>query len=142
MGVSRVKDIEKEKEKAEEEKKKKEKPKEEIKKPKKAEKRIEGIIRILNTDLDANKNILYGLTGIKGVSYTFSKAVIAALGLDAYRKLGTLSPEEIEKIEDCLKNPAKYNIPSFLFNRRKDPETGLDMNLVGPDVDIFCSMDI
>jgi small subunit ribosomal protein S13 len=142
MGVSRVKDVEKEKERVEEEKKKKEKPKEEIKKPKKAEKRIEGIIRILNTDLDANKNILYGLTGIKGVSYTFSKAVIAALGLDAYRKLGTLTPEEIEKIEDCLKNPAKYNIPSFLFNRRKDPETGLDMHLVGPDVDIFRSMDI
>jgi small subunit ribosomal protein S13 len=142
MGVSRVKDIEKEKEKAEEEKKKKEKPKEEIKKPKKAEKRIEGIIRILNTDLDANKNILYGLTGIKGVSYTFSKAVITALGLDAYRKLGTLTPEEIEKIEDCLKNPAKYNIPSFLFNRRKDPETGVDMHLIWPDVDIFRSMDI
>jgi small subunit ribosomal protein S13 len=142
MGVSRVKDVEKEKERVEEEKKKKEKPKEEIKKPKKAEKRIEGIIRILNTDLDANKNILYGLTGIKGVSYTFSKAVIAALGLDAYRKLGTLTPEEIEKIEDCLKNPAKYNIPSFLFNRRKDPETGLDMHFIGPDVDIFRSMDI
>jgi small subunit ribosomal protein S13 len=53
-----------------------------------------------------------------------------------------LSQEEIEKIEDCLKNPAKYNIPSFLFNRRRDPESGLDMHLVGPDVDIFRSMDI
>ncbi|MCC5994071.1 MAG: 30S ribosomal protein S13 [Candidatus Aenigmarchaeota archaeon] len=140
MGVSRVKDVEKEKEKEEEEKKKKEKPKEI--KVKKEERKIGGIVRILNTDLDANKNLLYGLTGIKGVSYTFSKAVIAALGLDAYRKLSTLTPEEIEKIEDCLKNPAKYNIPSFLFNRRRDPETGLDIHLVGPDVDIFRSMDI
>jgi len=139
MGVSRVKDVEKKEE--EEEKKKKEKPKEELKKPKKAEK-VEGIVRILNTDLDANKNILYGLTGIKGVSYTFSKAVIAALGLDAYRKLGSLNPEEIEKIEDCLKNPAKYNIPPFLFNRRKDPETGLDTHLIGSDVDIARSFDI
>ena len=141
MGVSRVKDVEKVKEKAEEEKKK-EKPKEEIKKPKKVDRKIEGIVRILNTDLDANKNILYGLTGIKGVSYTFSKAVTVALGLDAYRKLGSLTPEEIEKIEDCLKNPSKYNIPSFLFNRRRDPESGLDMHLIGPDVDIFKSMDI
>jgi small subunit ribosomal protein S13 len=141
MGVSRVRDVEKEKEKAEEEKKK-EKPKEETRKQKKVERKIEGIVRILNTDLNANKNLLYGLTGIKGVSYTFSKAILAALGLDFYRKLGSLSQEEIEKIEDCLKNPARYNIPSFLFNRRRDPESGLDMHLVGPDVDIFRSMDI
>jgi len=140
MGVSRVKDVEKGKEKEEE--KKKEKPKVEIKKLGKAERKIEGIVRILNTDLDANKNILYGLTGIKGVSYTFSKAVVATLGLDAYRKLGSLTQDEIEKIEDCLKNPAKYNIPSFLFNRRRDPESGLDIHLIGPDVDIFRSMDI
>ena len=143
MGVSRVRDIEKEKEKEKiGEEKKKEKPKEETKRPKKVEKKIEGIVRILNTDLDANKNLLYGLTGIKGVGYTFSKAVITSLGLDAYRKLGSLTPEEIEKIEDCLKNPQKYNIPSFLFNRRRDPEIGLDIHLVGPDVDIFRSMDI
>jgi small subunit ribosomal protein S13 len=141
MGISRVRDEGKEREKEE---KKKEKPKEKevVKGLKKTEKKIEGIVRILNTDLDANKNLLYGLTGIKGVSYTFSKAVIAALGLDAYRKLGSLSLEEIEKIEDCLKNPAKYNIPSFLFNRRKDPETGLDIHLVGPDVDIMRNLDI
>jgi small subunit ribosomal protein S13 len=141
MGVSRIKEEEEKKE-GEEEKKKKEKPKEIAKGLKKAEKKVEGIVRILNTDLNANKNLLYGLTGIKGVSYTFSKAVISALGLDAYRKLGSLTPQEIEKIEDCLKNPAKYNIPSFLFNRRKDPETGLDMHLIGPDVDIARSFDI
>jgi len=140
MGISRVKDeAEKKKEEVE---KKKEKPKEVVKGLKKTEKKVEGIVRILNTDLDANKNLLYGLTGIKGVSYTFSKAVIAALGLDAYKKLGSLTPEEIEKIEDCLKNPAKYNIPPFLFNRRRDPETGLDIHLVGPDVDIARSFDI
>jgi len=138
MGVSRVKDVDKK----EEEEKKKEKPKEEIKKLKKQERKVGGIVRILNTDLDANKNLLYGLTGIKGVSYTFSKAVISALGLDAYRKLGSLTEEEIERIEECLKNPSKYNIPSFLFNRRRDPESGLDIHLTGPDVDIFRSMDI
>ena len=142
MGVSRVKEEGEKKEEEKKEEKKKEKPKEETKKLKKPERKTEGIVRILNTDLNANKNLLYGLTGIKGVSYTFSKAILSALGLDAYRKLSTLTQEEIEKIEDCLRNPSKYNIPPFLFNRRKDPESGLDMHLIGPDVDIARSFDI
>lgn len=138
MGISRPK------EEVEEKKEEKPKPKKEKKEEKKESKtgKIEGIIRILNTDLIANKNLLYGLTGIKGVSYTFSKAVITALGLDGKRKLGTLTNEEIEKIEDCLKNPDKYGIPSFLYNRRIDPETGLNRHLVGPDVKIYESFDI
>jgi len=37
------------------------------------------------------KTCFMDLTGIKGVSYTFSKAILAALGLDAYRKLGSFN---------------------------------------------------
>jgi len=33
--------------------------------------------------------------------------------------LEALTQEEIEKIEDCLKNPAKYNIPSFSIQQKK-----------------------
>jgi len=135
MGISKPKDEIK----AEEKEKAKPK-KEEIKKEK--VKKLEGIVRILNTDLIANKNLLYGLTGITGVSYTFSKAVLAALGLDAKRKLASLTNEEIEKIEDCLKNPQKYGIPSFVYNRKRDPEIGIDRHLVGPDVKIMESFDI
>ncbi|MEM0333166.1 MAG: 30S ribosomal protein S13 [Candidatus Aenigmatarchaeota archaeon] len=138
MGISKPKDEAKLKEKEEKtiEKKEFKKPREE------KSKKIEGIVRIFNTDLIANKNLLYGLTGIKGVSYTFSKAILTALGLDAKRKIGSLSQEEIEKIEDCLKNPEKYGIPSFVYNRRKDPELGIDRHLVGPDVKIAESFDI
>jgi len=140
MGISKPKDEAKLKEKEEKIKEKKEK---ESKKPKEEKvRKIEGIVRILNTDLLANKNLLYGLTGIKGVSYTFSKAVLTVLGLDAKRKIGTLTQEEIERIEDCLKNPEKYGIPTFLFNRRRDPELGIDKHLVGADVKIAESFDI
>ncbi|MFH7880478.1 MAG: 30S ribosomal protein S13 [Candidatus Aenigmatarchaeota archaeon] len=138
MGISKPKDEAKLKEKEEKAKEKKE-----VKKPKEEKaKKIEGIVRILNTDLIANKNLLYGLTGIKGVSYTFSKAVLTVLGLDAKRKMGSLTQEEIEKIEDCLKNPEKYGIPSFLYNRKRDPELGIDRHLVGPDVKIAENFDI
>jgi len=83
MGISKPKDEATLKEKEEKEKAKPKK--EEVKKEK--PKKVEGIVRILNTDLIANKNLLYGLTGITGVSYTFSKAVLAALGLDAKESL-------------------------------------------------------
>ncbi|MEM5815392.1 MAG: 30S ribosomal protein S13 [Candidatus Aenigmatarchaeota archaeon] len=142
MGISKLRDEVEVKEKKEEEKIKSKKEKEEKKTMEGREKRIEGIVRILNTDLVANKNLLYGLTEIKGVSYTFSKAILTVLGLDAKRKLGSLDQKEIEKIEDCLKNPQKYGIPYFLLSRRKDPEFGVDRHLVGPDVKIAESFDI
>jgi len=41
-----------------------------------------------------------------------------------------------------LKNPQKYGIPSFVYNRRRDPESGVDRHLVGPDVKIMESFDI
>ena len=110
------------------------------KKEKGEEKKI--LVRIANSDLDGEKNILYGLTGIKGISYTFSKAICHCANLDPFRKLSSLTEEEIKKIEDIIYNPLKYNIPPFLLNRRRDPETGKDYHLIGDDIDIKTKFDI
>ena len=100
------------------------------------------IVRILRTDIDGNKPIYYALTKIKGISYMFSNAVVKVLGLDPKRKIGTLSEDEIKKIEDCILNPKKYGIPSWLYNRRRDFETGEDKHVAGPDLDIVVEFDI
>ncbi|MEM5844374.1 MAG: 30S ribosomal protein S13 [Candidatus Aenigmatarchaeota archaeon] len=134
MGVTKVKE-----EKIEEKPKEREKVKEE-KKPKEVKARK--IVRVLNTDLDGEKPLMYALRGIKGVSFTFSKAVCEASGINPKIKLGSLGEEDIQKIEKIIKNPLSYGIPPYLLNRRKDRETGKDLHLSGADVEIYRKFDI
>lgn len=132
MGVTRVKDLE-----AKPEEKK-------VVKPTKVEKtkEIKTIVRIANTDLDGEKTIINALKKIKGISHSFSKAVCMASGFDPYIKLGSLSETDIQKIEDVIKNPTKFGIPSWMINRRKDRESGKDLHLTGSDLDISKKFDI
>ncbi|MEM4638202.1 MAG: 30S ribosomal protein S13 [Candidatus Woesearchaeota archaeon] len=100
------------------------------------------IVRIANTDLKGEKPIHMALHKIKGISFMFSNFVCYSANVDPQKKAGELSDEEISKIEDVVKNPAKYNCPSWLMNRRKDYETGEDLHLINTDLDLMKDFDI
>lgn len=124
-----------------EEKKKEEKK---VVKPVKIEKpkEIKAIVRVFGTDLDGEKPLIRALKGIKGISHAMSKAVCFASGFDPKTKLGSLSETDIKKIEEIIKNPTNYGIPSYLLNRRKDIETGKDVHLAGADLEVVRKFDI
>jgi len=103
---------------------------------------VKQIIRIINSDIPGGKQVYDALTKISGVSYSLSSAICNVMNFDKYRKVGTLSQEEVKKIEDILKNPSKHNLPHYLFNRRKDPETGQDTHLITVDLKLTKEMDI
>ncbi len=98
------------------------------------------IIRIMQTDIPGNKNVLTGLTYIKGVSWSISNALCKILKLNSKKKIMELDKKEIKEIEDFLKNPEK--LPEFLKNRRNDFETGKDSHLVGAELDMKKEFDI
>jgi small subunit ribosomal protein S13 len=100
------------------------------------------IVRIANTDLDGRKQIMYALRKIKGVSNMFANALCVAAGIQKEKKVGYLSDAEIKAFEDTIRNPARYSIPSWLYNRRKDPETGDDVHLISTDVAFMRDNDI
>ena len=56
--------------------------------------------------------------------------------------MGSLSEGELSKLEDAIRDPAKHGIPSRLFNRRKDLDSGRDMHLVGPDLALRTKADL
>ena len=60
---------------------------------------------------------------------------------DKSRKVGSLSPEEIQKIETLISNP-KDRLPSWLLNRRKDLDTGEDIHLTTTDLKLRKDFDI
>lgn len=92
------------------------------------------ILRVINTDLDGNKSILQSLRKIKGVSHMFSNAILAVTGVSKNKKTGYLEDKEVQKIEEAIKNPQKFDIPLWLLNRRKDYETGDNMHLLSTDL--------
>ena len=133
MGVTRVKE-----EKKEEEKKPEKKEKIKVVQPKKAK----SIVRVAGTDLDGEKQVWIALKKIKGISFSMSRAVCKAANINPRTKLKDLSEEQVKLLEDVIKNPGNFGIPSFLFNRRKDRETGKDLHLTSSELEIQTKMDI
>lgn len=100
------------------------------------------IIRVANTDLNGERNIGIALCRIRGVGQMFASAICYVAGIDATRKAGDLTDAEEARLNEVLKNPAKFGIPEWMLNRRKDPETGEDGHLIGSDVNFSRDNDI
>ncbi len=91
-------------------------------------------VRIANTDLDGNKQVHLSLTKVKGISLMLSNAILRTAKIQNTKKTGYLTDDEAAKIEEIIKEPSKYKIPSWLFNRRKDPEDNQDKHLIGSNL--------
>src|SRR5213593_2744195 len=127
--------------------KKKEEEKEEPKAPR-APKKLEGvkedfryIVRMANTDLDGTRSVGYALTAISGVGIRVSEAVADLAGVPRAERLGNLSDEQTDKIEATLSKLGEL-FPPWMVNRPKDWESGLDLHLVGAEVEVRLRDDI
>ena len=99
----------------------------------------ERLIRILSKDIEGRLKVYVGLTKIKGISWSLSNAICKSLNFDKNRKIGSLSKEEIEKINDFIKKP---KMPIIFLNRKIDIETGENKHLIGTDLELQKELDI
>jgi small subunit ribosomal protein S13 len=100
------------------------------------------IVRIAGVDIKGDLKLPYGLALIKGIGYTTAMAVIRALGMDPEKKIGYLTEEEIKRLDEVLRDITKLGLPTWLYNRRKDYETGKDMHLIGNELIYYARRDI
>jgi small subunit ribosomal protein S13 len=100
------------------------------------------ILRVAGTNVDGTKKLAYGLLHIKGVGPSYSVAIVRAAELKPETRMGELSESEVQKLEDVMKDPAKYGLPSRLFNRRKGLESGRDVHLIGADLALSIKTDV
>jgi small subunit ribosomal protein S13 len=91
------------------------------------------IIRIVNTDINGENNIVQGLTQIKGIGRHIATFIADTAGVDRKLKFGNLPETEIEKLKEVLENIDEY-APSWMLNYRKDAYTGEDIHLISTDV--------
>jgi len=136
-----TKDVQKSEEKQEDKKqpakasKKDEAKKEPKKKADKKDDDFQYIVRISNTDIDGDKNIVYGLTSIKGIGMHMATFIMEKTGMDRKLKMGKLSESQIKKLQDAI-DIISDEAPEWMLNHRKDYETGEDIHLIGPDIDL------
>ena len=93
------------------------------------------IVRLSNTDVDGDKTLKNGLTSIKGIGRHLSILVIDASGLDRNLKVGYLKDDQIAKIQEAI-DSIQGNAPIWMLNHRKDYETGEDLHLIGPEIEL------
>jgi small subunit ribosomal protein S13 len=93
------------------------------------------IVRLSNTDIDGEKNLVYGLTGIKGIGMHLANLISEKSGINQHKKIGDLSDSEIEKLQELI-NSITEHAPNWMLNHRKDLDTGDDIHLVGSEIDM------
>ncbi|MEM5777050.1 MAG: 30S ribosomal protein S13 [Candidatus Aenigmatarchaeota archaeon] len=106
-----------------------------------AKSELRGIVRIANVDMKGEKKLYVSLQRIKGVGPSIANTVCKISGMNRNRKVGTLTDEEVKKIEKVL-NELKNYVPTWMLNRRADPETGENSHLIGSNLKFTHEQDI
>ncbi len=100
------------------------------------------ILRIMGTDVQGTLKVSYAVAQVKGVSMSLSNAILKKAGVNPELRVGYITESDISKIEDVIRDPAKYSLPTWMFNRRKDSDTGKDMHLLSADLALRTKTDI
>lgn len=105
-----------------------------------------GVIRLVGKDMDGHYYLSEALRRVKGIGHTLgnalSNAILIKLSISPKALVGDLTEDQLNKIEEIIKNPKTAGIPSFMLNRRKDIDTGEDKHLLGTDLIFQTKQDI
>jgi len=91
------------------------------------------IIRVVNTDINGENNIVQGLTQIKGIGRHLATFIADTAGVDRKLKFGNLPESEIEKLKEVIDNIDEY-APAWMLNYQKDMYTGENFHLISTDL--------
>lgn len=100
------------------------------------------ILRILNTNIDGKRKVIYALTAIKGVGRRFSNLVLKKAEVDLSKRAGDLTAEEIDRIVTIIQNPRQFKIPDWFLNRQKDVRDGKYSQLISNNLDFKLREDL
>lgn len=92
--------------------------------------KIKSTVRLINTDIPGHLSTKVGLTKIKGVGHNMAKIFCQRNNLDYDQKIGTLTDDQIEKLQNTIKS---VDSPSFILNKRNVNEKS---HLVGSKIEI------
>ncbi|KAJ3051681.1 ribosomal 40S subunit protein S18B [Rhizophlyctis rosea] len=93
------------------------------------------ILRLLNTNIEGKRKVMFALTHIKGVGRRYANLVCKKADVDLTKRAGELTNEELERIVTIMQNPRQYKIPDWFLNRQKDIKDGKYSQVVANQLD-------
>ena len=99
------------------------------------------IVRIVNTDIDGEKQAITALSSIKGVGNRIAEIAIKDIGFPPNKQIGHISDEEQAKLVTILEELSE-TLPEWMLNRQKDWESGDDLHLLSTELDMTQMVDI
>jgi small subunit ribosomal protein S13 len=100
------------------------------------------IVRLAGRDLNGYKRVAVALKDIKGVNIGLANAIANQLKIESKSRLGQLSDAQIAELEKAVRDPRTAGVPVWMFNRRKDVDTGEDHHLLESDLAFSVKGDI
>jgi small subunit ribosomal protein S13 len=100
------------------------------------------ILRIMGTDVTGTLKTSYAVAQVKGLSSALSNAILRKAGVNPDLRVGYITESDLTKIEDVIRDPVKYGIPGWMFNRRKDTDSGKDNHILSADLALKIKTDI
>lgn len=115
--------------------------KEEVKKE-----HFKGIVRLAGKDMSGELKLKRALVYVRGVGNSLAPSlteiICKELNLQPDIAIGDLNHEQIEKIDSILFNAHNYMVMPYLLNRRADPLTGSNSQIIMGDLLFRQSQDI
>ena len=100
------------------------------------------ILRIAGKDIDGSKKSIVALSSIRGLGYNYSQVLLQSLNISPSIRVGYLTENELQEIEDAVRIPSKIKMPSWYLNRRAYMDTGSDTHLITSDLEFAITNDI
>lgn len=100
------------------------------------------IIRVLNTNLEGRRQLMYSLTAIKGIGRRLAHFICNKARVDPKKRAGDIQEEELEEIQKIIADPKAYGVPDWFLNRNKDFREGTDMHVTSNMLDTKIREDI
>jgi len=100
------------------------------------------IVRIAGKDVPGAKKMIIGVSQVRGIGYSFAKAILDVLKIDQNNNIGFLTESQVDSIEKAMRNPSSLNVPAWFLNRRKDMDSGNDLHLITSDIEFNVRNDV
>jgi small subunit ribosomal protein S13 len=109
-------------------------------------KEVRGIVRLAGGDLKGSLPLRRAITSVRGVGINLGKVVseiaCGQLGINDKTMIGELSEQEIEKLEQIMRNPVQYGVPVRMLNRQRDLFTGNNLHYISSELVYVVRQDI
>ena len=100
------------------------------------------LVRISGADIRGDKHVITGLTKIRGIGPRMADVILKKAAIPQQTYIGLLNDDQVKKIDEIIKDPIKFGIPTWYVNHTKERESGKDIHITGSQLALYDRNDI